>query len=248
MTPLKVLVTAGATEVPIDRVRAITNIFKGKTGTEIAMAFARHRIGDNVTARQVALLTSNPALAETRIDERGPVWIDGSSTTWDDIRHRIIPYRTFDELAVCMEREIRTGACDVVIHSAAVSDYRVAGVHTRKDDGELVPLDASGKVGSSHERLFLELERTPKILEAIRRDWSFTGKLVQFKLEVGITDEELITRARAALVRSQGDLCVANCLEWAKEAAILVDRTGQVERVDRARLPDALIRWCTRVS
>jgi phosphopantothenate-cysteine ligase/phosphopantothenoylcysteine decarboxylase/phosphopantothenate--cysteine ligase len=235
MTPLKVLVTAGATEVPIDRVRAITNIFKGKTGTAIAHAFAfdwRRR------ARHAAtLLTSNPYLARCTMPEEDA----GQGTLGFGPTFDILPYRTFDELAAAMEREVRSGAYDLVIHSAAVSDYRVAGVHTRREDGALVPLDASGKVGSSHERLFLELERTPKLLEAIRRDWGFKGQLVQFKLEVGINDEELIARARAALERSGGDLCVANCLEWAKEAALLIDRDGRVERVDRAKLPAALV-------
>ncbi|MDP3771130.1 MAG: phosphopantothenoylcysteine decarboxylase [bacterium] len=229
MKPLRVLVTAGATEVPIDRVRAITNIFKGKTGTEIAHTFLRHTNGE------ITLLTSNPALAED---------LDESEWWWMSQQFRIMPYRTFDELAALTESEIRTGGYDVVIHSAAVSDYRVTGVHTRGQDGRLVPLDASGKVGSSHEQLFLELARTPKIIEQIRGVWGFTGKLVQFKLEVGITDEELIARARAALERSGGDLVVANCLEWAKDAAILVSRDGLVERVDRAKLSDALIGKC----
>lgn len=239
MTPLKILVTAGATEVPIDRVRAITNIFKGKTGTEIAMAFAFDGWRTE-RPNAVTLLTSNKQLADDMLCENSDVGISGGPDV------RTLPYRTFDELASLMRHEIRTRKYHVVIHSAAVSDYRVAGVHTRGDDGELVALDASGKVGSSHERLFLELERTPKLLEQIRGPWGFTGKLIQFKLEVGIDDAELIARARAALVRSQGDLVVANCLEWSRDAAILVDRDGHVERVDRARLPDALIRWCTR--
>lgn len=35
---MRVLVTAGATQVPIDRVRAITNVFTGRTGTQVAAA------------------------------------------------------------------------------------------------------------------------------------------------------------------------------------------------------------------
>ncbi|MDO8622154.1 MAG: phosphopantothenoylcysteine decarboxylase [bacterium] len=241
MKPLKVLITAGATEVPIDRVRAITNIFKGKTGTDIARAFAWHttpNVYPVVTALRVTLLTSNPRLAETSMD--------GSDVAYGiDARFRVVPYRTFDELAALMEREITTGGYDIVVHSAAVSDYRMAGVHARGQDGQLVPLDASGKVGSFHERLFLELERTPKLIEQIRGAWGFTGKLIQFKLEVGIADEELIAKARAAIDRSGGDFVVANCLEWAKDAAILVGRDGSVERVDRAKLSAALIRRLT---
>ena len=35
---MKILVTAGNTQVPIDRVRCITNIFSGRTGTRINAA------------------------------------------------------------------------------------------------------------------------------------------------------------------------------------------------------------------
>ena len=53
---MKVLVTAGATMSPIDKVRAITNIFKGRTGTAIAKYFAKSRRHD------VTLITSSPGL------------------------------------------------------------------------------------------------------------------------------------------------------------------------------------------
>ena len=45
--PLNVLVTAGNTQTPLDRVRAITNIFSGRTGTRIALE--AHRRGHRVT-------------------------------------------------------------------------------------------------------------------------------------------------------------------------------------------------------
>ena len=55
----RVLITAGATTVPIDKVRAITNIFKGRTGTEIAEFFSKKGC-------QVILLTSNPELVKDK--------------------------------------------------------------------------------------------------------------------------------------------------------------------------------------
>ncbi len=264
---MNILVTAGATEVPIDRVRAITNVFRGKTGTEIAIVFAWNAWRGYPSPHSVTLLTSNKQLALDTIAENSePCTISGP-----DIN--VFPYRTFDKLAEHMEREVRSGGYDLIIHSAAVSDYRVVNVHARKmrliqvlprstheqhivdalpfseDDveeyHELIPIERSEKIGSSHDRLFLELERTPKLVECIKRDWAFRGKLVQFKLEVGITDDELIARARAALARSHGDLVVANCLEWMRERALLVGADGSVEKVKRAELPQALIRRFT---
>lgn len=164
-------------------------------------------------------------------------------------RLSVVPYCTFFELAVLMEREITNGAYDLIVHSAAVSDYSVRAIHVQDTAGQLTPLApmASGKVASGHDRLFLELERTPKLVEQIKKGflWGFTGKLVQFKLEVGITDDELIARARASLARSRGDLVVANCLEWMYERAILVGADGSVEEITRADLPQALVRRFT---
>ena len=50
---MKILVTAGNTQTPIDRVRCITNIFSGKTGAQIALEAHRH-------GHSVVLLTSHP--------------------------------------------------------------------------------------------------------------------------------------------------------------------------------------------
>jgi len=244
---MRVLITAGATEVPIDRVRAITNIFKGKTGMEIARAFAVEGWRRYTTEREpdvsVTLLTSNPDRATRALEEaNGENWVRFGP------RLTVVPYRTFFELAVLMEREITSGGYDLVIHSAAVSDYSVRAIHAPGANGQLTPLaplDATGKVRSDHHRLFLELERTPKLIEQIRSLWGFRGRIVQFKLEVGITDDELIARARASLARSRGDLCVANCLEWMRERAYFVSADGSVESVPRKELPTALVRRFT---
>ena len=40
---MRVLVTAGSTNVMVDKVRSISNIFKGRTGAEIAKYFAEHK-------------------------------------------------------------------------------------------------------------------------------------------------------------------------------------------------------------
>ena len=53
--PLRVLVTAGNTQTPIDRVRCLTNVFTGRTGGRLALeAFDR--------GHEVTLLTSHPSV------------------------------------------------------------------------------------------------------------------------------------------------------------------------------------------
>src|SRR5262245_54544721 len=106
---MNILVTAGNTAVPIDRVRCITNIFTGRTGAGIALH--GHERGHAVT-----LLTSHPEVVR-QMCEGEP------SERWAVQR-----YHTFDDLQADMEQAVQWGGFDVVIHSAAVSDYQAAGI------------------------------------------------------------------------------------------------------------------------
>ena len=213
----KILVTAGSTAVPIDRVRNISNIFKGNTGASIALEFAGQ--GDKVT-----LITSHGHLLNEQAVRM--------------LQVRILNFRTYDELLQIMETEIKTGGYDVVIHSAAVSDYQVAEVCVM-DNEKLMPLDKSKKVGSNHSDLYLHLKPTQKIIDLIRKSWGFKGYLVKFKLQVGISDEELIQIAKQSRIDSAADMIVANCLEWAKYKAYIITDDDTVN-VSRTFLPDRI--------
>src|SRR6516225_9370796 len=96
---MNLLVTAGNTQTPIDRVRCITNIFTGRTGAAIALEGC-------LRGHSVTLLTSHP---ET---------IPPATET----RLRCIPYRTFAELRQLM-KEVCAGSPDALVHAAAVGDY-----------------------------------------------------------------------------------------------------------------------------
>src|SRR5947209_4455467 len=110
---MNLLVTAGGTVVPIDRVRWISNRFTGRTGANIAL-HAHHR-GHHVT-----LLTSHPDAVSDALPS--------------DDRWTIRPYRTFDDLQIAMAECLTVGGFDAVIHSAAVSDYRVGGIYSLSDE------------------------------------------------------------------------------------------------------------------
>lgn len=210
---MNILVTAGNTQAPIDRVRCITNIFSGRTGTGIAQRAAEQ-------GHAVTLLTSHPELAE-----QSPLTIHA--------------YRSFDELEALMAREIAGGSYDAVIHAAAVSDYLHAGTFARID-GELVDVSA-GKVKGNHGELWLQFRTAPKLVDKIRHDWHFPGKLVKFKLEVGVSDEELLVIAERSRVHSGADLMAANTLEGMREWAFVGAGQGGYTRVSRAELADAIL-------
>src|SRR5262245_29431469 len=108
---MNIVVTAGNTQVPLDQVRCLTNVFTGRTGTRIALhAYAR--------GHAVTLLTSHrDVVAEQRGGAAPP------TGHW-----ALRPYRTFDDLREALAEAVRGGRPDAVIHSAAVSDYQAAGV------------------------------------------------------------------------------------------------------------------------
>lgn len=206
---MNVLVTAGNTHTPIDRVRVITNVFTGRTGATIAAAaFDR---GHSVT-----LLTSHPAVLDhlPAIRPRG------------EPEFAVRPYRTFEELHALMAALIPSGGFDAIVHSAAVGDYHCGGVFAAVApfDGRSLPElnDVSaGKVKSSYPEVWVRLTPAPKLVDKVRLEWGFRGVLVKFKLEVGVSEAELLAVAERSRVYSAADLMSANTLDEAGEWALV---------------------------
>jgi phosphopantothenoylcysteine synthetase/decarboxylase len=232
---MHILVTTGNTQMPIDRARCITNVFTGRTGTRIALE--AHDRGHNVV-----LLTSHPELVSS-LSKSGPEPKEGLT---------VRAFRGFDDLEKLMEESIRQGELDGVIHCAAVSDYRSAGIFAptpgtqfREADGRWTATAAghpgmvdksAAKVKSDEPELWLRLMRTPKLVDRIRRDWHFRGILVKFKLEVGVTEDQMLEIAEKSRRRSSADLMVANTLETMAQWAYLGPADGKYQRVKRPEL------------
>jgi phosphopantothenoylcysteine synthetase/decarboxylase len=234
---MNLLVTAGNTVAPIDRVRCLTNIFTGRTGAAIAL----HAHGRGHT---VALLTSHP---ET-VAEVAPQPSAGA-------RWSVVPYRTFDQLQTLMAELVAASDLNAVIHSAAVSDYLSAGVYApakgtrfdpaswewRADETPTLVDRSAGKIKSDAPELWLRLVRAPKLIDMVRGTWGFRGLLVKFKLEVDVDDARLLEGAERSRVRSASDLMVANTLEGASSYAFLGPLDGAYRRMSRRDLPARLI-------
>ncbi len=231
---MRFLVTAGNTQTLIDKVRCITNIFSGRTGGQIAVA--AHGRGHAIT-----LLTSHPETLS----------FPAPSPTW-----RIEPYRTFEEFASLLEREVLQGAYDVVVHAAAVSDFQSSGVYVpapgttfetdsltwKADAGTPKLADvAAGKVKSKHAELWLRLTPAPKLVDRFRSAWGFRGTLVKFKLEVGLTEPQLLAVAEESRQQSRADWMVANTLEGMHDLAFVGPVAGKYERIERSKLAGRLL-------
>jgi len=242
--PLHVLVTAGPTREKIDAVRDWGNIFTGQTGLDLALAFLQ--LGP------VTLLTSNPGHARA---------YDGYSAGRGMLGTEV--FHTHAELKDLLAERMTSGdRVDVVAMTAAVADYRTSGVYrvvSRTPAGETQNAErwvvervsgaaGEGKVKSTFDEIAVVGERTEKLIDMFRGTWGFKGVLVKFKLEVGLSDAELIRVAAASRTASGADLMVANTLAMARPAeggegaAYLIDEKGAV-RVARGELAGRVTGW-----
>ncbi|MFS0556522.1 bifunctional phosphopantothenoylcysteine decarboxylase/phosphopantothenate--cysteine ligase CoaBC [Brevibacillus sp. 179-C9.3 HS] len=159
-----VLITAGPTREKIDPVRYITNHASGKMGYAIAEA-ARDR------GAKVTLISGPTALA--RPDGVEFIAVESVQEMFDAVMEQL-PH------------------CDIVVKSAAVSDYRpkhVAEHKMKKGDG---PLE-------------LALEKAPDILKTIGE-----RKTKQFVVGFAAETQNVLQHAQSKLERKNLDMIVAN--------------------------------------
>lgn len=235
---MKILVTSGSTKMPIDNVRIISNIFKGTTGAHIAWTAAENH--------DVTLIANNNVYhLLKRINNQRII--------------NIHTYETFDELEASMKYFIMNHNFDVIIHSAAVSDYKVAavcdsvhdlsnkamGLENRIDSDEDIEGPYKGKIKSG-KNLYIAMIPTKKLVDQIRKPWGFKGTLVKFKLQVGTTSEELIDIANKSLKTSSADFIVANDLygfdKWSENNIFIINSSGNKIETSRSNLPKTIIK------
>lgn len=166
----KVLITYGPTWEAIDSVRVISNVSTGEMGHRIAAALVKE--GAKVTALQ------------------GPTTYLAEKPTW-----RVRSYCYFSELRDLLDAELANGY-DIVIHAAAVSDYR-----PRRS--------ARQKIDSRQDTLHLELVRNPKLIHGIKRK-SPDCILVGFKLDPKLTEANVIRKVQVLFSTAQCDVVLAN--------------------------------------
>ncbi len=230
---MRFLVTAGNTREKIDQVRHWGNVFTGGTGLRIAKALAE--VGE------VDLLTSNRThLAELTASPNSSRVKGSAFTSHAELR---------GALAALMARE----RYDAVFMTAAVADYRPAGVFavTQREPGDVpgterwVVRDAqAGKVKSTHDVIAVLGERTEKIVDLFRTEWGYRGLLVKFKLEVGIDRDQLVRIGQASRLSSGADYLVANTLDMLEgpgAGAYLLGDDGGEEWVPRDHLAARLV-------
>jgi len=191
----RVLVTSGPTRAPLDAVRFISNRSSGRLGCAIARELLSRGAYVTLIAGAGSVAPAPDELAE---GERG--------------RLDLMRIETVQELMDALKETLEGEAPpDAVVHAMAVLDYLPESFDARKRP-------------SGQGLWKLRLLPGPKVIEHIRR-WAPQVCLVQFKLEVGVSEEDLVGRAQESLQRNSADLVVANDLErisdWQHPALIL---------------------------
>jgi len=245
---MRVLVTAGNTREKIDDVRDWGNIFTGQTGLDIALAF--------LDLGHVTLLTSNRDHAAQFDGYSGKAGMLGIETfsSHADLQALLTERMTAN-------REDPAARVDVVAMTAAVADYRPEAVYRilerRTTTGDtssanqetwIVENVQAPKVKSTHDQIAVLGTRTLKLIDQFRTNWNYQGLLIKFKLEVGLSQEQLLQVAQASRLASHADLIVANTLAMARptdgaEPTALLLGPAPPDHILRRHLPQRLVAW-----
>ena len=205
---MKILITSGGTKIPIDQVRHIDNMSSGTFGSRIAME-ALNANHDVVFFKRKN--SKSPFQYSTNL-YTSKLYTDKLSVC-EDLSELIIRYNkyankyseyefeTFDEYRTELLALINKTNPDVVILSAAVSDYGIDYV--------------DGKIRSKNA-LKLQLIPLSKVINEIKKKYPMV-KLVGFKLLVNSTKEELISAAVESIEKHNCEFVVANDLSNMKK-------------------------------
>ena len=213
---MKIIITAGGTTEQIDSVRTISNISTGRLGSLIANAFSVLPDVDEI------YYLCNKASIQPQAD-----------------KVKIFHVNNVADLEFTIKSIFAVNDIDIIIHSMAVSDYRVKSVtsafnlantmisrqgilkNINEEDAESLitslldesksVIGGNGKISSSIDNMLLVMERTPKIISMFQKI-SPQSILVGFKLLDDVQYEVLIDTAFDILQENRCSFVLANDL------------------------------------
>ncbi len=214
---MKILITAGGTTEPIDSVRSITNTSTGKLGSLIAEKF-----------------DAIPGVT-------GIYYVCGSRALIPQgTRAEITHVDTVASLEIAIKSILMQNEIDIIVHSMAVSDYRVnkvtsaavlanclnaglkaslSGLPDITEDYIVSLMEASetiintdGKIRSDINKLILTMEQTPKII-SLFKDMTPNAILTGFKLLDHVSHKELMDAAYGLMEKNKCSFVLANDLK-----------------------------------
>src|SRR5271163_4720930 len=214
---MRIVITSGPSYEPLDKVRRLTNSSTGELGTLMAEGFAE--AGHSVTCFR--------GVASTFAEPLWPV--------------NVIPFTTNDDLATGLRNLPDREETTLVLHAAALCDFRVASVL----DADGKPIHAD-KIASRAGSLSLTLEPTPKLISSLRRMFP-SSIIVGWKFELDGSAEDVRAKGRKQMDDCLTDACVLNGKAFGPGFGHIT-RTGEETRLpDKAALCRYLIDWAERI-
>ncbi len=211
---MNILITSGGTSEKIDEVRKISNMATGRLGSLIADTLL------NIEGIAVTYLCSEDAL------------------TPQNSRAEVLRIDNVQNLKIALEKLLQEQVFDAIIHAMAISDYTVKysaaseeleqflanSLMENNTDisiqehllsrlhqalSEYTGHQSSAKISSDIARLFLCLEKTPKIIRMFKQ-LQPKAVLVGFKLLAGAKVSDLLQAARKLMNENKCDFVLAN--------------------------------------
>ena len=112
---------------------------------------------------------------------------------------------------------------DLFISAAAISDYK--------------PEKTTGKIRSGKDKLIINLEPTPKIIDYVKKKFP-KSKIVGFKAETGISERELVKKVQESLKQHGIEMVVGNIVNKedqgfrsTKNAVTIVKKSGESKSI-----------------
>ena len=181
---MNVIITAGGTSENIDSVRKITNSSSGKLGSIIA----------------------NKLMESEKVNKVFYVCHLGAILPNQNKKLQIIYITNVESLQKTLKSLIKTRKIGAIVHSMAVSDYKVEYVSTSdilaksltsKDENQIknilaktnLGIDNKDKISSHLDNLFVKLVPTPKVISKIK-EWDKNIFLIGFKLLSNVSDKK----------------------------------------------------------
>ena len=182
---MRILITSGGTEEPIDGVRYITNFSTGRTGAVIADYLAVCGV------ESVLVHGRHAVLPETDMERYS--------------------FTTFIDLDRILQELLGTDRTfDAVIHCAAVSDFSLDYIQT--ETGEIFRPEEKGKISSSGS-LTIHMKPNYKILDRIKSYNGNRGiTVIGYKLTNTDSEDEIQSAVKKVLSGGRTDFIVHNNL------------------------------------
>ncbi|MFW5845609.1 MAG: phosphopantothenoylcysteine decarboxylase [Planctomycetota bacterium] len=200
-----ILLVGGAPRVPVDAVRHLTVAASGRTAVRLQALLQERGL------RSALLLGTDAVACEGARRYTDRAGLDAAVQAWAG-RH---PQGR-------------------LVLSAAVNDYEVARLEADGADGP-VHLSAGGKLPSGCRAVRIHLRPAAKLVDELRRSWSWPGRLFCFKYEAAAT---VLDSAQALCRRVGASAVLANSLCGTIQA--LVDADGVTPHADRDAALQAL--------